>query len=205
MASGARNHQWARDNRLTLRPFQGLYAHITVLEDIKFLLRHAAEVFPEAWEDIDPQQVKAELYQLRDRLRAERRAAVEVRWRLWQGRAGQAAGPVAGRDECASGPSRGQAMLKALRALYADTEPELVNETGEQVAKRFRVRGVSPSVAACGVWRSGMGGQSGSEAPPPPPRSGHAWSRRAATAPHHTHTPSHPVTPAPTLHRRWTR
>lgn len=58
---------------------QGLYAHITVLEDIKFMLRHASEVFPESWEDIDPKQVKASLYELRDRLRAERRAAVEVR------------------------------------------------------------------------------------------------------------------------------
>lgn len=42
----------------------------------------------------------------------------------------------------------GQAMLKSLRALYADTEPALVNDTGEQVAKRFRVR----ACCRCRAW-----------------------------------------------------
>lgn len=111
---------------------QDLYKEITVLEDIQFLLKHAPRIFPESCDQIDGAQVKARLYELREQLRQERIAAIEVRPRC---RLHLQPPPTP--PPLASPP---QTLAAALRAFYSDRDPDDVQRAAEYVAKRFKVR-----------------------------------------------------------------
>ena len=54
-----------------------VYEHVTTLEDIKFLLKHAKTLFPRRSSDIDAAQVKQDLVALQEKLAAERAAALK--------------------------------------------------------------------------------------------------------------------------------
>lgn len=56
---------------------RGIYEHITVLEDVQFLIRHAPEIFPPLSKDIDPRQVRDDMVAVQERLAAERAAAIK--------------------------------------------------------------------------------------------------------------------------------
>lgn len=139
-------------HRVRRAPAQEIYRHVTVLEDVRFLVRHAAKLLPPDWRALDAAQLKADLYALRERMRRERAAAVDVRARARVGAAGSGGG---GRRAAAAAdtatrptPTCPQALRQALRSFYADAEPADVDLAAAAVAKKFSV----------GVVRCGEGG-----------------------------------------------